>query len=166
MVRHGEEKDIKAIQEIFFDTVHWMKKNHIKQWNYEDLEALYSKFELKEFFLCFNSDNKAVGFMILSEKDINYCWDKLRLEGAIYLYKLTVKRIYTKLGYSSELLNYAITYATKNQKNWICLCCLKSKRKQRALYESHGFNKIFEQINPLDSEISLYYTYVIEKPIK
>ena len=107
MVRHGEEKDIEAIQEIFFDTVHWMKKNHIKQWNYEDLDFLYSKFELKEFFLCFNSDNKTVGFMILSKKDVNYCWDKLQLEGTIYLYKLTVKRIYAKLGYSSELLNYA-----------------------------------------------------------
>lgn len=143
-----------------------MEKNHIKQWNYEDLDFLYSKFELKEFFLCFNSENKAVGFMILSEKDINYCWSKLQLESAIYLYKLTVKRIYAKLRYSSELLNFAITYAAENQNNWLCLCCLKSKKKQRVLYESFGFDKMFEQIIPLDTEISLFYAYALKEQIR
>lgn len=162
MIRQGELKDISSIREIFYDAVSWMQHNHIKQWDYKDLDLLYSNFELKEFFICFNSENNAVGFMILSERDINCCWKKLQLDKAIYLYKLTVKRIYSKLGYSSELLQFAIKYATDNQKNWLCLCCLKSKSKQRELYENHGFHKLCEQVIPFQTEVSLLYIHAIE----
>ena len=142
MVRQGTKSDANDIQEIFYESVNWMQNNHIKQWHYEDLNALYSMFELKDFYLCFSSENKAVGFMILSTKDIKNCWTKFSLKNSMYLYKLTVRPSCTKLGYSTELLKFAVKYATFCKSNWICLYCLKSKNKLMAFYEKHGFQKI------------------------
>mgnify|MGYP002073350211 CR=1 FL=1 len=84
MVRQGTKSDANDIQEIFYESVNWMQNNHIKQWHYEDLNALYSMFELKDFYLCFSSENKAVGFMILSTKDIKNCWTKFSLKNSMY----------------------------------------------------------------------------------
>lgn len=162
MVRQGKKKDIYDIQEIFYESVDWMKDNHIKQWHYEDLKSIFSTFDWKEFFLCVNSQDKAVGFMILSIKDINNCWTKLSLKNCIFLYKLTVRPNYTKLGYSSELLEFAVNYAAICKSRWLCLYCLKSKVKLMKLYENHGFRKVYEQIIPLETEISAFYTYEIE----
>ena len=80
MVRQGEKKDIYDIQEIFYESVDWMHDNHIRQWDYGDLKLIFSTFDRKDFFLCFNSQSKAVGFMILSFKDVNNCWAKLSLK--------------------------------------------------------------------------------------
>lgn len=163
MIRRAtKKKDLTIINEIYFDVVQWMKINNLRQWRFKELNLLYSLFDLSDFFLCFNSENKAVGFMILSNYDISHCWYKSNLKGALYLYKLTVKREYAKMGYSKKLLCYAKEYASQRKYNYICLYCLKEHEKLSLFYEENGFKKIFEQTIPSENKLSVFYIYNIK----
>ena len=71
MVRQAGTNDIPLIEKIFFDVVIWMKKNRLKQWRFSDLDWEKLSFSVKDFFICFDKEKNAVGFVILSSYDMN-----------------------------------------------------------------------------------------------
>lgn len=163
MVRQAGTNDIPLIEKIFFDVVIWMKKNRLKQWRFSDLDWEKLSFSVKDFFICFDKEKNAVGFVILSSYDMNNVWSKWHLSNCLYIYKLAVKREYSKLGYSSELLNFSKNYAKENGYINLCLYCQSKRSKLKELYEQNSFIYIGEQKIKKEIDSSSFYVYQIDK---
>lgn len=159
MVRQANSEDTNIINDIFLDVVLWMQKNKLKQWRFHDLDWDVIPFNIDHFFICFDHENNAVGFMILSPYDISNAWNKWELPRSLYIYKLAVKRKYAKLGFSTELLSFSKVFANENYYNNLCLYCQAKRLKLRNLYEKNGFIYIGEQIIKNELDISSFYVF-------
>lgn len=159
MIRRANYADINLINDIFLDVVLWMQANKLKQWRFHDLDWNIIPFNINDFFICFDCENNAVGFMILSPYDISNAWNKWEFPHSLYIYKLAVKREYAKLGFSSELLDFSKIFANENYYNNLCLYCQSKRSKLRNLYEKNGFIYIGEQIIKNEIDTSSFYVY-------
>lgn len=163
MVRQANTNDIPLIENIFYDVVFWMKEKRLKQWRFKDLDWAKLSFSVNDFYICFDKKNNAVGFVILSSYDTNNVWNKWHLSSCLYIYKLAVKREYSKLGYSSELLNFSKVFAQENGYINLCLYCQSKRSKLKKLYEQNSFSYIGEQKIKKEIDPSSFYVYQIEK---
>lgn len=157
MIRQAKIDDTNLINDIFIDVVLWMKRNYLKQWRFRDLKWGKGPFNIEDYYICFDHKNNAVGFLILTPYDVNNIWKKWNLSRSLYVYKLTVKREYAKLGYSSELIDFSKDFAIKNYYNYLCLHCQAKRFKLRALYEKNGFICIGEDVIKNEKELSSFY---------
>lgn len=164
-IRKAKYTDINDIVNLHTSIVDWMSKTNLKQWYYNDIYRLLTIFQINEFFLL-EHDKDIIGFVIISQKDINSCWTNFATNKTLYLYKLAIKREYAKLGYSQELLNFSKKYGASMGYERICLLCLKRKNKLVKLYINSNFYCIHESIIQLENEPSLFMICNLDKKEK
>ena len=103
MVRQANIDDIDTINDIFLNVVLWMKEKKLKQWRFRDLNWEKIPFDITDFYICFDKNSTAVGFLILSPKDINNIWNEWGFSTSLYVYKLAVNREYAKQAFQRIL---------------------------------------------------------------
>lgn len=157
MVRQASIDDVHIINDIFLNVVLWMKRNKLKQWRYHDLDWENIPFNITDFYICFDNENTAVGFLILSPTDINNIWNEWGFSNSLYVYKLAVKRERAKQGFSSELISFSKEFAREKHYNNLCLYCQTKRLKLRDFYEHNGFVLVGQQAIKNEIDISSFY---------
>lgn len=134
----AKEKDIEDIHDLIIKRCKWFKENNIKQWDMSYAKR-YNKDYLKKqintnLMYIARCNETIVGCMFLKSKDEDYWQDD---KPSYYIHHLATNTLYKGIGKS--LINFAISKARIDNKEYLRLDCFKSNIKLNNYYKNLGF---------------------------
>lgn len=147
--------DVDASIDVLREVAQWCEDNNMGMWKLSDLT--------KESLLCgVTEENFCIGkiegdnacSMILQWNDSLF-WPEAKENEAGYIHKLCVRRVYSGIGLSGKMVNFAIAECKKRDIRYLRLDTGWSREPLCKLYESLGFRRVGMRILG-DSKFALY----------
>lgn len=148
--------DIDATINIMKEVTNWGQSVGLKVWKDEDItkEKLMLNTNEGDFYIGQVSDDNAC-CMILQWNDTIF-WPKAKDNEAGYIHKLCVRRKYSGIGLSKEMVQFAIEECKKRNLKYLRLDTGWHKMKLRNLYESLGFELVGKTVLDDRGEFALF----------
>ena len=162
MIRAGAFADIDSILEITKSCASHMKGQGIFQWNdyYPDRASFVKDEENKELFV-YCIDEQVVSCISLCNKmDQEYITVKWNTENGnnLYVHRLAVHPNFQKKGVGKSLMDYAESFAKKNEYASVRLDTFSQNKRNLKFYESRGYERL-EEIYFLKQSKFPFYCY-------
>lgn len=156
MIRKATNKDIDAVVSITDACSKYMIEQNIYQWNelYPNREVFEKDIEKNTLYVL-ESSSEIIGCIVLSscmdEEYIPVKW--LTKNGNnLYIHRLAVFPKKQGLGYARQLMDFAETFAVKNNYNSIRLDTFSQNLRNQMFYEIRGYIKLEKIYFPEQSD--------------
>ncbi|AJR03053.1 GNAT family N-acetyltransferase [Siansivirga zeaxanthinifaciens] len=148
MIRKAILSDIDKALLITKACAREMIHNHIYQWNdaYPNKKAFETDFNRDEFYVL-EHNNTVIGcitistFMDAEYHDVPWLTPN---DNNLYVHRLAVHPEHQNKGYANELMQYAETFARKNNFNSVRLDTFSQNQKNLSFYEKRGYKRLSE----------------------
>jgi ribosomal protein S18 acetylase RimI-like enzyme len=160
MIRKALLKDIDELLQITRACAASMVAKNIYQWNevYPNKQAFLEDFERNELFVL-EIENIIVGCITIStfmdEEYIPISWLTSNSNN-LYIHRLAIHPKYQGKGYAQKLMDYAETYAEKNNYVSVRLDTFSQNNRNVQFYEQRGYKRLGEIFFPKQSEYPFY----------
>lgn len=143
-------KQQRLFENLLIDTEKNLRAKGVKfMWHFEDL--VFDKLvdgggEAYIGFLGEEPVTTIIGF----DEDKNVWPDKVGVDSAMYLHKLTVRKGYGGKGFAQQTLQYMLDLAKKKGKTYLRFDCRNNRQKLKDLYLGFGMKIVGTRQMPFD----------------
>ncbi|WP_073316123.1 GNAT family N-acetyltransferase [Aquimarina spongiae] len=160
MIRKAALSDLDIIYKLTQSCARAMIAKGIYQWNehYPKRERFEKDIQLQELYV-FEKDAVIIGIIVLTEiMDDEY----IRIEwltkndNNLYIHRLAVDPEYWGKGYAQQLMDFAESYARKNNYESVRLDTFSQNTRNQKFYETRGYQRLGNIYFPKQSEFPFY----------
>jgi len=160
MIRRAKILEIPDIISVSRACAQYMIQNRIFQWNeYYPSEAIFKKdISRKELYVLVDNASIVGCISISNSMDEEYKpvqWGTPNNKN-IYIHRLAVHPDHQKKGYGRQLMDFAETYARRNQFISIRLDTFSKNERNQKFYENRGYHKLESIFFPKQSKDPFY----------
>jgi len=160
MIRRAKLSEIEKIIKITTACAEKMVSEEIFQWNehYPNKNVFFKDIERNELFV-YETQNTIIGCIVIStEKDIEYeTVNWLTTDNSnYYIHRLAILPNFQKRGYAKEMMDYAETFALKNNISSIRLDTFSQNIRNQKFYEARGYTRLENIYFPKQSSYPFY----------
>lgn len=160
MIRKATSLDIDTIIEITQACAKHMISNNIYQWNehYPNKSAFDEDINRSELYILENK-NSVIGCMVIStlmdKEYIPISWLTPN-KNNIYIHRLAIHPNHQGKGYAQELMDFAETFAIKNNYASIRLDTFSQNKRNQKFYDLRNYKRLGKVYFPKQSEFPFY----------
>ena len=162
MIRAAVFTDIDSILEITKSCANHMKSQGIFQWNehYPNKESFIKDEENKELYVYCIEEQIVSCVSLCNKMDKEYITVKwnTKNDNNLYVHRLAVHPNFQKKGVGKSLMDYAESFAKKNEYASVRLDTFSQNKRNLKFYESRGYERL-EEIYFLKQSKFPFYCY-------
>lgn len=134
--------DVNASVNILREVAQWCEDNNMGMWKVSDLTKESLLHELTEENFCVGRIGRDSACSMILQWNDPLFWPEAKENEAGYIHKLCVRRKYSGMGLSGEMINFAVAECKRRDIRYLRLDTGWSNGPLCKLYESLGFRKV------------------------